>query len=433
LAGHAADGGESGAGGRQAEAGGTSGTPAATPPVCAAIGKLDLLFVVDNSNSMLREQESLKQQFPAIIRALTTGKRPTSGSRGFPSVKDIHVGVVSTDMGIPGVDFLSGNCRADGGDDGKLRHEPHGDGCDSSYPPFLSYVDDLQTGQTPEPAKLANDVGCVAMLGTGGCGFEQQLEAPFKALWPKVQTDAAGLVVPDNEYRFLATTEPGTWGKGDVPTTEGGNQGFLRNRPDQGGPSLIAVVLVTDEEDCSVKTTEHLKPNNQLAEDSPYRKEDINLRCYYHKEFLYDLKKRYYEGLRKLRPGLEDRVVFAAIAGVPTDLVGPDVLAKVDFTSNDASSRDAFYDAILNDSRMQETLDPTTNPGSGQGNLRPSCSRMVPGESQPSTAWPPRRIVELAKLFGKNGMVQSICQDDFTQVSAAVVETIARKLEHPCP
>ena len=412
--------------------GGPAGRGAVQPSTCDAITQVDLLFVVDNSNSMTAEQQALKQQFPTIVQALTNGRRPGISARSFPPVTDIHVGVVSTDMGIPGVEFPSGNCHADGGDDGKFQTIPHGDTCDLSYPRFLTYNGDARLGPKTDAAKFANDVACIATVGTGGCGFEQQLEAPLKALWPKVQRDASGNEVNPNELRFLATTDQGTWGRGDVPVAMGGNEGFLRNGTDQSGPSLLAIVLLTDEEDCSVRSTEHLKPNNQLPETSPIRMEDINLRCYLHKELLYNVAERYYAGFRKLRPGHEERVVFTAIAGVPADLVDETARAKVDFSSDDASTRDAFYEKILNDPRMQETLDPATSPGTGMGNLQPSCFRQVPNESYPSTAYPPRRIVELAKLFGKNGMIQSICQDDFSSASAAIVDTLARRLERPC-
>ena len=54
---------------------------------------------------------------------------------------DLHVGVVSSDMGVPGVNFGTGSgCSADGGDDGVLLHSPHGATCSASYPAFLSYA-----------------------------------------------------------------------------------------------------------------------------------------------------------------------------------------------------------------------------------------------------------------------------------------------------
>lgn len=365
-----------------------------------APSKLDLLFVVDNSNSMQGEQAALRAQIPELIRRLTEDPEHP--------VMDLHVGVVSTDMGIPGVD-LPPSCRADGGDDGRLRHQPDiqvAPSCKSDYPQYQSY-----NARSNNMESLIEAVSCNATLGLGGCGFEQPLESAFKALWPSA----------DGTFRFLSTTLEGTYGRGDLPEAEGGNLGFLRNDPND--PSRIAIVLLTDEEDCSVYNTEHLKPNNQLPEDSPYRQEDINLRCHLHKEFQYDLTRRYLDGMRALRPGREDLVFFSVIAGVPVDLVDSDALENVDF--GNSASRERFYRSVLKDARMQEEVDPSTNPGSGQGNLKPSCMRLAAGETTPSTAFPPRRLVELARQFGEQGFVQSICQDDLSPAVSAIADRLA--------
>jgi hypothetical protein len=387
------------------------------------LDKVDLLFVIDNSNSMAGEQAQLRAQFPRLMEALTTGLRSPDDTRPFTPVRDLHVGVVSTDMGIPGVE-LPPSCHADGGDDGKLQNTPRGGAeCEASYPPFLSY----QAGSS-DPEKLAQDFACVAALGTGGCGFEQQLEAGLKALTPHTVIDENGQPSGPSLVRFVATEETRTWGRGDLPLAQGGNLGFIRNDPND--PSLLAIVLLTDEEDCSVEDTQHLRPNNQLPEGDPLRAEDINLRCHNHPEKLFDIRERYLKGFLALRPGREDLVVFSAIAGVPTDLVNAHVMANTDFT--DESSREAFYDNILNDSRMVAEPDPSTNLGSGQGNIKPSCLRAVQGEVTPSTAYPPRRIVELARAFGPAGMVQSICQDDFGPAIDMLVHSMAKPLTEMC-
>jgi hypothetical protein len=384
------------------------------------IDKLDLLFMVDNSNSMAEEQGALKAQFPKLISVLTSGQRFAGDPSPFPPAKDIHVGIVSSDMGIPGVNFGNNtNCLPDGGDDGRLQHTPRGTGCDASYPSFLSYS--AMAGQSA--AKFANDFACVASLGTGGCGFEQQLEAPLKALWPSVFKDSSGNVVTPNPITFLSTSMQGTLGRGDVPVAQGGNAGFLRNDPAT-GVSLIAIVVVTDEEDCSSRTTEHLKPTNQYPPDSPYAQQDLNLRCFYNPTLMYDVANRYLKGFRLLRQASEQLVVFAAITGVPQNLVSQEVLGATDFS--DEAARNKFYDNILNDPRMQQTVDPGTMPGTGMGNLTPSCTR-IDATGNVSKAYPPRRIVQLAKLFGENGMVQSICQEDFGPAMDAIINVMAKR------
>jgi hypothetical protein len=108
---------------------------------------------------------------------------------------------------------------------------------------------------------------------------------------------------------------------------------------------------------------------------------------------------------------------------VPPDLVDPDSLAMFDFTVE--ADRNAFYDRILNDPRMQEMVDPNRTPEQG-GNLIPSCNTAT------GRAYPPRRIVETVRRFGENGVVQSICQDDFTAAMDAIIAVIAKQLGAVC-
>jgi hypothetical protein len=79
------------------------------------IDKVDLLFMVDNSGSMAEEQNSLKQQFPKMITVLTTGMRTPTDQNPFPPAKDLHLGVVSSDMGAVGQMNVQG-CDPMGGD-----------------------------------------------------------------------------------------------------------------------------------------------------------------------------------------------------------------------------------------------------------------------------------------------------------------------------
>jgi hypothetical protein len=401
---------------------GTSSPPKPGETVAGSIDKVDLLFVVDNTNSMLDEQAALQAAFPRLIDALTMGVVSTGKPMKFPGVRDLHVGVVSTDMGISGAEL--GSCHANGGDDGRLQHTAHGASCAPSYPSFLSY--DALSKQ--DAAQFAADFACIAHLGTGGCGFEQSLEAPLKALWPSTFTDASGKAVAPNPITFLSNTSAGTLGRGDMPAADGGSLGFLRNDRSQ-GRSLIAIVVVTDEDDCSVRDSTILYPPSMLGPDSPYRTQDINLRCHDNPSALFDVE-RYVRGFRALREDEPTRVVFAAITGVPNDLVDAAALSAVDFGAVDAS--DAFYDHVLSDPRMQETVDPSTKPGTGTGDITPSCKR-VNAAGKADTAAPPRRIVQVAKKFGAQGIVQSLCQDDLTPAIDAIVGLIGKQIaaSHP--
>ena len=193
--------------------------------------KLDLLFVVDNSGSMSEEQESLATFLPSFAEILLRGDFNRDGVQDFEPIVDVHMGVVSTDMGVagyPGIPTCDANPMF--GDDGILRTSPAPgrEGCDASYPSVLAFRPDDHAGNLAAAiADYGGDVGCMVSLGTSGCGHEEPLEAALKALTPS----------SNSAIRFLN----GTPGHGDVE-----NAGFLRS------DSVLAIVIVTDEEDCSV-------------------------------------------------------------------------------------------------------------------------------------------------------------------------------------
>jgi hypothetical protein len=377
------------------------------------IDKVDILFMVDNSKSMREEQASLRREFPKLITTLTTGMRP-DGSK-FSPAKDLHLGVVSSDMGLLGIPDITG-CKNGFGDDGILLNQPSDEvaGCQASYPRFLSYLADRD-----DPVQTATDFACIASLGTDGCGFEQQLESVLKALWPSIDIDPmSGKPNEPNRIQFLRDSNGfGALGHGDQE-----NIGFVRNDPAE-GLSLLAIILVTDEEDCSSERTDHFLPTTYLDPSDPRVMQDMNLRCFYNKQNLYPLE-RYINGYKALRPGNEKLVIFGAIAGVPPELVETGDYDAVDWKNE--TERNAFYQRILDDPQMQEMPDPSRTREQG-GNLIPSCN--VTGRG---VAYPPRRIVEVARGFGQNGAVFSICQEDLGPAVDAIIEIIIENLGTVC-
>jgi hypothetical protein len=368
------------------------------------IDKVDLLFMVDNSGSMKEEQTSLRDQFPKLVGVLASGD-PGMGKDKFPPAKDLHLGVVSSDLGLVGISDIK-DCMGLG-DDGIMQNEPRLQNCKASYPRFLTYNAGLNS-----PMDVANDFACVAMLGTDGCGFEQQLESPLKALWPG----------QDTRITFLGDVNGfGTMGHGDNE-----NQGFLRNDPIM-GLSLIAVIVVTDEEDCSSKDTTHFTPATYLDPNNPadaeLLKQGLNVRCNANPQNLYKVD-RYVEGFKALRPGNENLVIFAAIVGVPPETVSADVLSHLKL--DDPASRQQFYDGILKHTLMQPVVDDQGTPDPADDTMKPSCN------TARGLAYPPRRIVEVAQGFGENGIVQSICQEDFGPAIDAIIAIIAKQLGAVC-
>jgi hypothetical protein len=181
--------------------------------------KLDLLFLIDNSSSTDLKQNNVICNFPRFIEGL----RRLPG--GLP---DLHLGVVSSDLGsgaiaIPG-------CERPGGDDGAFQGVPHPQALDCTphdgtsldttgctgprgkgYIEWRSESDNNVDGQD-----LARAFSCVAALGSKGCGYEAQLASVARAL--ERGRDPADAI----------------------------NGGFLRD------DALLAVVIVTDEDDCSL-------------------------------------------------------------------------------------------------------------------------------------------------------------------------------------
>jgi hypothetical protein len=400
------------------------------------VEKVDLLFVIDNSGSMKEEQEKLRMELPRMITILTSGDRdPDDGiepNKDFPAAKDLHLAVVNTDMGLPGVQMSidpEQKCKIGLGDDGKFRNQgnPAGDpnlSCQPSYPPFLEFT----TGM--DPKQIAGQFQCITALGTGGCGFEMQLEAGLKALWPAnpgnldASQESMGII-------FFGNSPP----HGDQEHVN-----FLRGttyHPSQSDQlSLLAVILVTDEEDCSAGARGNLDflehPNTAPPGigDQP-----ANLRCYYDTVNNQGNKfpvGRYINALKGLRPGYDQLVVFGAIAGIPPGI------NEIDYDHDgdgliSQPERDAYYQAIFSNPLMQETI------RADGMNLEPSCTLANPAwdgvdpDTQFATkAYPARRITEMAAGFGENGIIQSICQENFTGAMDSIIQAISKQLGGVC-
>jgi len=195
--------------------GGARGSGGNGGQTMATANKLDLLLMIDDSSSMAPLQAKLAQQLPNLLNGM---KDPATGL--YP---DLHVGVVSSSFG--GGAWSNVNQCAAGfhpGDDGaKLLQGPGGAGSGTCAmlhmgQKFLANGD----GTASAPPNFEGDIGaavqCMASLGDNGCGFEMPLKSVMFAL-----SKAMDPLDPDNG-------------------------GFLR--PD----ARLAVILLTNEDDCSV-------------------------------------------------------------------------------------------------------------------------------------------------------------------------------------
>ncbi|MCC6747618.1 MAG: hypothetical protein IT371_08175 [Deltaproteobacteria bacterium] len=249
--------------------------------------EVDLLFLVDNSDSMGDEQASLAANFPRLVEAL---RSPELGN----DLPDLRIGVVSSDLGAGAYGLPS--CETPGGHGGKLLSAPRLPGCTAPKDHFLAY----ERGATNLPVPADDPVeqvkaafSCIATLGTGGCGFEQSLEAVRRALDPALNV----------------------------------NPGFLRK------DALLAVVFLTDEDDCSSKDARLYDPAQQGISDplgplNSFRCFEFGFRCDVNdrlkagprqncvpdRTWLYPVEE-YVELFKRLKPA--GRVVLAAISGPP--------------------------------------------------------------------------------------------------------------------
>lgn len=244
-----------------------------------AVDKVDILFAIDNSQSMGDKQEYLAEAVPDLLSGLLrprcvnpetgapfpgdtstadpTAPAPTygcaTGAPEFKPVTDMHIGIVSSSLGNFGA--RTGVCDTNNGrsnDGGKLvafngrgattvnaLAEPNGN--------FLAWYPQSEDNENktrhPDPASpilldselSTNFEAMVRGVGQNGCGLEAQLESM---------------------YRFLIQPDP--WdairldGNGQADLGEGIDYDVLKQRADFLRPdSLVAVIMLTDEDDSS--------------------------------------------------------------------------------------------------------------------------------------------------------------------------------------
>jgi len=156
-----------------------------------ACGKMDIVFVIDNSGSMGQEQDNLATNFPLFINVLDN----------FDNELDYRVGVTTTGkdynytMTLPGIGSIPASTS--GGDNGEL----------------LQRCDMTRRWVEPGDPNVADTFACAAQVGTSGPADEMPLASLKLAL--------------------------------DDRIADGTNAGFLRD------DALLAIVILTDEDDCS--------------------------------------------------------------------------------------------------------------------------------------------------------------------------------------
>ncbi len=205
AAGHGAGatGGGIGTGGGNAS-GNAPQTFQASLPVSAIGNNVDLLFVIDDSSAMTNMQAKLGMLLPTFFQELEgfTGRLP-----------NLHIAVVSSDMGAPGDSTATLGCTATG-DGGQFQARPRGSCTSTPIADKSTFLSDV-AGQQNFTGDIATALQCLGLLGATGCAFQQPLAAIARALG----TDGA--------------------------PPPAGNLGFLRPN------ALLGLFVLTDQDDCS--------------------------------------------------------------------------------------------------------------------------------------------------------------------------------------
>lgn len=191
---------------------------------------VDLLFMVDNSPSMDPKQDALVKALPKMMDLLQSL---------FGTSADLHVGVVSSDMGA-GSGEGAGGCASVLGNRGLLwgndpnveagfatvkglKNAAGDEGCGLNA--GARWIEDVQNsngvGRTKNyQGNLTDVLACLTKaVGSNGCGFEHPLLAIRQALNPSDSINPQ-------------------------------NAGFLRR------DAYLAIVLITDEDDCSADASD---------------------------------------------------------------------------------------------------------------------------------------------------------------------------------
>lgn len=319
---------------------------------------IDILFVIDDSGSMREEQASLTANFQRFINVLNNIEG------GLPNV---HIGVVSTNVGAGtfGIDGCGAN-----GDNGSLQNAPNGV-CETPTDKWIRDIanQDGSRDQNFAGNDLASTFSCIAGLGTTGCGFEQPLESMRRAL----------------------------------NGSNNANNGFLR--PD----AFLAVIIISDEDDCSTEDGNMFDTNPALDRIDSSLGFLRSFRCF---EF-----------------GIECNPDTPRSLGPRVDCV-PRTNSQFMYNVNEYAD---FLKGLKSDpgqiivAGIIGNTEPV-NVGSDDGEpvLDPSCVSGA-GEADPGI-----RLNAFLEAFPNRNTSTTICNDDLSDALTVIAELLAKVIGNPC-
>jgi hypothetical protein len=367
--------GNAGGGGTSGGGGGAAGTVFTFE---ASVNRnVDVVFMIDNSPGMPALQTKLVAAASSYFDVL---KNLPGG------LPNIHLGIVSSSMGAGRNPSIDG-CPQ-GGDQGVFQTKPLGQTCAmASLNAGQNFIINTN-GQANYTGDIADLFSCLAPLGSGGCGFEHQLESVLRAL------GADGAAAPAQ------------------------NASFLRS------DAYLQVILFSDEDDCSAPPDSDLFDSTSVTVTDPlgpltsYRCNEFGHLCGGKKPprqpagetdlgtcvsaedgRLYRVKD-VVTALKTLKAN-PNKVFVSAISGPPTPYkvnVGPS--------------------EIKGDTSMWPFVER-------------SCIQTEAGGAQ-TGADPAVRISQFVTSFGANGVFEDMCSGSFAPAMQAIAEQIGNAMGAPC-
>jgi hypothetical protein len=337
---------------------------------------IDIVFMVDNSNSMAPLQQKLRTNFPAFMNVLKALPLP-----------NVHISVISSDLGA-GSSVDAPGCNNNGGDQGKFQFAPKDPVvcAAAKLNAGQNYISNIN-GNANYTGDIADAFSCIAALGQSGCGLEHQFGSVLRAL--------------------------GADGTGAPPE----NAGFLRK------DAYLAVILITNEDDCSAPRGSNIFSGTSKYVSDPYgplTSYRCNLvghtcdgapppkgpggpfmNCVSNEDGTLLRVADVVAGLKGLKAD-PSKVLVAAITGPPK----PYVVANTGTPNND-------------------------DPAGMWPEVGHSCTQQEPG-GMVTYGDPSVRIWQWIQAFAGNGVFESICNASFTPALQRIAEEIGKKIGAQC-
>lgn len=232
------------------------------------VSKIDLLFMIDNSRSMADKQLLFADALPDLVSGLVappcltkegttldvaaSEPCPSGSAREFEPVQDIHIGVITSSLG----GYTS---RTDCVDDGAAHSEEGVDAAHllGSLPRGMAIAPSAQDGFLAWKPKNDNSPlidefrSLVKAAGERGCGWEASLESWYRFLVdPEPYAELVRMPCNSSQTDELCIG-PKLDAQTGLPLVDqeilAQRAAFLRS------DSLLAIVMLTDENDCSFK------------------------------------------------------------------------------------------------------------------------------------------------------------------------------------